>query len=445
MAGSNEDVGLLPASVQVERPELNELLDIATLHRICLVIGAAGWGKSTAVASWARGRRVSWLHADDYDTHTDTDQFLHDLVAALRPHLSAGAPDLSVTSSTGPRRIRSAVAAVVGWLRNSLREELVLVLDDLQWLQPDSDVTYLVENLSREVPDLLRVVLVSRREPPFSLERLRGQGLVGEVHAPELALDVAEVAALLHATVGEDPPGLSTQVWERTGGWPAALQSAVAMLRGVDPDQRLSVVTYLTRPGERFHGYLAEEVIGVEPEWIQELLRHLSVFEEFRSTTEITAGTVGATSALVDLARRGLVRHHSGDTGRWSLVQPLADYFSHEAVRSASERTRLHLMTAGMSIGRGAHVDALRHLLAAGDNKASASLLIDHGAARGNSGHADVVLQGAELPLEYLDDPQIQRVLGEARHVRGQWRPPGSAMTAPARTKTSSSPRLPGG
>jgi hypothetical protein len=32
----------------------------------------------------------------------------------------------------------------------------------------------------------------------------------------------------------------------------------------------------------------------------------------------------------------------------------------------------------------------------------------------------DAVLQAAELPVEYLDDPRIQRVLRQAWQVRGR-------------------------
>jgi DNA-binding SARP family transcriptional activator/tetratricopeptide (TPR) repeat protein len=36
-------------------------------------------------------------------------------------------------------------------------------------------------------------------------------------------------------------------------------------------------------------------------------------------------------------------------------------------------------------------------------------------------GQLDAVLEAAKLPAEYLDDPRIQQVLGQAQQVRGQW------------------------
>jgi LuxR family transcriptional regulator, maltose regulon positive regulatory protein len=202
------------------------------------------------------------------------------------------------------------VAALCAWLHDAASEELVLVLDDLHWLQPDSDAAAIVESLCQRIPDWLHLILISCRDLPFSLQRLHGRGLVMEIHAPDLAFGVAEVEALLHKTVGEDPPGLARQVWEQTGGWPAAVQYAVEMLRVVEPDQRLGIVSALCRPGERFYGYLAEEVIGAAPEWVQHQLRRLAIATQARSTAETMWAASESTALLAELTRAGARSAH---------------------------------------------------------------------------------------------------------------------------------------
>src|SRR5262249_52993216 len=163
---------------------------------------------------------------------------------------------------------------------------LILVLDDVHGVQPDSDAARVVESLCQRVPDHLHLVLISRCELPFSLQRLRGRGLVTEIHAPDLAFDVGDVETLLRKTVGNDPPGLARQVWEHTGGWATALHCAVEMLRTARTDQRLAVAELLSHPGERFYDYLAEEVIGAAPAWVQRLLRGLAISGEVLSVAE---------------------------------------------------------------------------------------------------------------------------------------------------------------
>ncbi|HZE01388.1 MAG TPA: AAA family ATPase, partial [Pseudonocardiaceae bacterium] len=408
-----------PAQHHVERTSVDELLDRAASRRICVVIGAAGWGKTTAVAAWSRGRPTAWLPYEDHDG--DAVRLLAALLRALQPHISVPALGLDTVADDIPQRGSSA-AAICLWLHSALSEDLVLVLEDLHGLQPDSDATRVVEDLCRRAPDRLHLVLISRRELPFSVQRLRGHGLVAEIHAPDLAFDVADVETLLSKTVGNDPPGLARRVWEHTGGWATAVHCAVEMLRTVQADERLGAVGRLSQSGERFHDYLAEEVIGVAPKWVQQLLRRLAIYGEVRSPLEVERGLNDPTTVLAELSRQGLVRRSGGDSTGWLLAHPLREYFEHGAAApSATERKALHTATATKCIGRGAPADALRHLLAAGNHAACAALLVDHGVVMVQSGELDAVLEAAELPAEYLDDPRIQRVLGQAQQVRGQW------------------------
>jgi ATP/maltotriose-dependent transcriptional regulator MalT/DNA-binding SARP family transcriptional activator len=397
-----------PAHDHVERRSVDQLLDRAAQRRICVVIGAAGWGKTTAVAAWCRGRPTVWLRYEDHDGHAD--RLRMSLFRALRGH-----------AGTDPDQVGSSVAALCLWLTNVLHEDLVVVLDDLHGLPPDSDAAGIVESLCQRAPDRLHLILISRHELPFSLQRLRGRGLVAEIHAPDLAFEIAEVDALLRKTVGAHPPGLSRRVWEHTGGWPTAVYQAAEMLRTVPVDQRLEAVGQLSQPGERFHGYLAEEVIGDAPAWVQQVLLRLAIFGEVRSILEIARGLNGPTTALAELSRQGLVRRSDSDNTTWSLARPLQEYFEAETAPSRGARKALRMRAANECIGRGAAADALRHLLAAGDHAACTALLIDHGGAMVESGQIDAVLQAAELPAEYLDDPRVQRVLGQAYQVRGRW------------------------
>jgi ATP/maltotriose-dependent transcriptional regulator MalT/DNA-binding SARP family transcriptional activator len=383
-----------------------------------VVIGAAGWGKTTAVAAWSRGRAVAWV---GYEAHEgDPDRLLVGLREAVRAQVSlpgsVQGPAVVDTKQEG-----SSVEAVCVWLRSVLRGDIVVVLDDLHRLPRGSEAAGVVEGLCRRAPDWVHLVLISRCELPFSTQRLWGRGLVREIHAPDLAFDVAEVEELLGTALGQDPPGLSRRVWEHTGGWPAAVHCVVEMLRAVGVDQRLGAVGQLCQPGERFHGYVAEEVIGAAPECVQQWLRRLAIFGEVRSTPEIGGGLTAPRAVWTELSRQGLVRRCGSDSAGWSLAPPLQDFFDHEAAPSAGERKALHVTAANECIGQGQPAQALRHLLAAGEYAAYASLLVDQGPVMVERGQLDVVLGAAELPAECLDDPRIHQLLGQAHEVRGQW------------------------
>jgi ATP/maltotriose-dependent transcriptional regulator MalT/DNA-binding SARP family transcriptional activator len=405
----------------VERPSVERLLNRATGSRIKVVIGAAGWGKTTTVASWSRRCATAWLQYEDHEGVSE--RLLNSLSAVLQVHLSAPTEDMAALNTD---QVESAATAICLWMQDFLRKDLVLVFDDLHELQPESEAALVVEVLCQRVPDRVHLVLISRGELPFSLQRLRGRGLVTEIYAPNLAFDVLDVETLLRRTVGKQPPGLAGRVWEYTGGWPTAVHCAVEMVRMVGLDQRFEVVGRLSHPGERFHDYLAEEVIGTAPRRVQQLLRRLAILGEVRSMTitepgcEITTSATDTTTGLAELSRQGLVQR-GGPHNTWSLVRPLRDYFEHEAALSSSERATLHITAAKECLGQGAPADALRHLLAAGDHAACASILVDHGDAMVERGEPDAVLAATQLPSEHLDDPRIQQVLGLAQLARGQW------------------------
>lgn len=402
---------------QVERVLVDTMLNRAVKRRICLVIGAAGWGKSTAVAAWSRRRRTVWLRCHNLGMGAEC--FLAGLTETLREHVAVPTSEQDDALAVTDQAKCSAVT-ICAYLQSVLNSDLVLVLDDLHELQPDSDATSIIESLCQRAPARLHLILISRREPPFSLQRLRGRGLVSEIYAPDLAFTLADVKTLLTKTVGEVPSGLSRQVWERTEGWPTAVQCAVEMLRGVAVDKRLAIVKKLCQPGERFYDYIAEEVVDALPDSARQLLCKLAIFGGLNAAMEITPGLDHHAFLLTELARQGIVRRSGESSTGWALVRPLQDFFEYGEIPSAEERAALHVTAATEYVERGALADALHHLHAAGEHAAYASLLAEHGAKIAESGHLDVLLHALDLPAGYLDDPRIQLVLGQTRQIQGK-------------------------
>lgn len=426
-----------PASERpVPRPKVSDLLDSATRRRVCVVIAAAGCGKSTAVGSWASRRPAAWVYPGI--AATDTGLFVSQLLDALKPH--AGAPPTGLPEVANDRSFRYS-AAVCGWLREVLTDDLVLVVDDVHDLPRGSGPARAVEGLCRHASGRLRVLLMSRHEPPFSLARLRGQGLVSEVDAPDLAFGQDEVAALLRESIADRLPEVAGLVWERTAGWPAAVRWAADMLRGAPDEESLAVLDRLVRPGERFHTYLAEEVIGREPDEVRQLLGRLAVFGSVSPATE-TIGIPDAAVRLADLERRGLVRRIRGQQDRWSLVRPLRDFVDQTAKLEPNERARLHSSAAADCARRGAVADALRHSMAAGDHATCARLLVEHGAVLVSRGQVAVVQEAAESVVEYDDDPRVRQVLGKARQVRGQLAMALECLRVASRDQTQLEPEI---
>src|SRR5262249_61537651 len=122
-----------------------------------------------------------------------------------------------------------------------------------------------------------------------------------------------------------------------------AVHGVADMLRRITADQPLATASRLCHPGERFHDYLAEEVIGAASEQTRDLLRRLAYVGDVGAMTELEQGPTTPTfsmTGLVELCRQGLV-WRGGVPSMWSLAPVLRDYFEHTAQLGAHERTML--------------------------------------------------------------------------------------------------------
>lgn len=397
----------MPAVPHIERNRLNRLLDAAARRRVCVVLAGPGWGKTTMLAAWLAGGRAAAAPIAP-TSGDDIRRVLRSLGEA--PH-HAPVPARGVL---GPGE--GAEPGV-----DSPVQEVVLLLDDLQDLLGPAQLWGSVEELCRHAAYWLHLILISRQELPFSLQRLRGQGLVADIDAPRLAFEPAEVAALLEAVTGAAQPDLAAAVHEATGGWPAAVRMAVDALAGSAPATRDGVLAHLAGPGGRLGEYLAEEVFAGEPRAVRQLLRRIAVVHRITPALCDALGWSDATRGMPDLVRRGLLRFTPGAEPTWSVVPVVRRYLLDDPELPAAERVALHRRAADFYAGRRSYAVALRHLTAAEDRSAIASLLAEHGTRLVDTGQADSVLAAADLATPGGHDQRVRQVVGYARHVRGQW------------------------
>ncbi len=105
-----------PDDERVERPLVDELINRAVKRRICVVIGAAGYGKTTAVATWSRGRRTAWLRHEDHEGNADC--LLARLVEAVQASVSPATPGQAAVAAN-PYQPAPSVAALCAWLHGA--------------------------------------------------------------------------------------------------------------------------------------------------------------------------------------------------------------------------------------------------------------------------------------------------------------------------------------
>ena len=420
----------------LRRRDLERRLGDATRRRLTLVVGGAGFGKSTLAAQVARDTDAAWYTLDSTDRHLGT--LAGGVVAALRTRLPELPADLTlpvegsidaIDESEALGRAQAAAALVADALQDRLDGDLVLVLDDLHAVDDAPIAWRFVESLVRLAPAELHILVTSRSELPFGVERLRGQGQVLDLGGPALSFSFGEIRAIVDTVLdGEALPAetheeVARRILDATGGWPAAVRLALEAYRGATPERRAQTLERLQHPDGPLFAYLAEEVVARVSDATRDLIARAVHFDRFSAPLLVAMGCPDAEAILAGLARRALfLQSHPDGEGWFSLHGLIREFTLARLPLPRNEIRRLHALAAGWFEGAGLLEAALDAWLLAEDQAGLARFLSDHAPALVIAGATRKVIDAAE-PLPHGDrSARLERALGEAHLVRGAWR-----------------------
>jgi ATP/maltotriose-dependent transcriptional regulator MalT len=180
---------------------------------LILLVAAAGFGKSTLAATYARdsGAAVAWL------TLQPADRDSRRLFARLADALDAGfgEPD------SVPTLRRGLVEGAEGvGLARLLLEDLhqapagfIVVLDDFHVVGEVDDVVNAVDALIRDLPEAGQIVITARDAPALSMTRLVVEGAVFPLGTEDLRFSPDESHALREAIGGDASRDEQAEGW----------------------------------------------------------------------------------------------------------------------------------------------------------------------------------------------------------------------------------------
>jgi len=387
-------------SGRTPRRRLLTRLDRGAEGRLTLVSAPAGYGKTTALTSWAQHAAlpVAWLSLDEADNAPG--RFLRHLVAALqrRDDTLQQLGDLVGDEPAG-EDLEAALITVVNDIAAN-EEPLVLVLDDYHWIAGEP-VHDLVRFLLDHAPAQLRLVIASRTDPPLPLARLRVAQALTEIRTDELRFTADEAAALL------DRQGLRladadvAELTLRTEGWPAGLHLAALSLRGRDDPH--AFIAFYTGTDRFVLDYLTEEVLLRQPTDVQDFLLMTSVLDRFDAhLAAAVTGTSDAAAMLRRIERDNLFlvpldRQHSS----YRYHAFFQDLLQHRLRAARPDLpARLHARASEALELSGDVEGALEHAALAGDGTRAERLLAAAAGAGGRDDDAPGAAgKGAQAPF----------------------------------------------
>jgi LuxR family maltose regulon positive regulatory protein len=168
----------------LHRQRVTDLIDRAARHRVALVCGPAGAGKTVACEWWAAAqpvqRRVAWL---TLKAGEDSAWFWADVFASLT-RVHAVPPEAVQSLQDAPAEDFPLRLAEVTRLFTA---PVVLVLDDAHALT-DGAVLAGLDVLIRHAAPALGLLFAGRRPPGLQLGRLQASGELAMVGAASLAV-----------------------------------------------------------------------------------------------------------------------------------------------------------------------------------------------------------------------------------------------------------------
>lgn len=360
----------------VRRHELTRLLDELSSRKLTVVVAPTGFGKTTALATWARHSRtpVAWIALDSSDN--DPTRFLMYLITALgRVAPGVGSKSLRALRTGGADPIRSAFPRLLNEL-STVEEPIVLVLDDYHRIQSQAcqDAVTLLLDQSLET---LRAVVSAQIDPPLRLGRRRVGGKLGEVRVDALRFRLAEADVLLNRSFGLGLDADSIELLEqRTEGWPAGLYLAALFLRG--RDDRGTSVSAFTGSNRHVVDYLGAEVVDTQPAALRSFLLRTSILGRLSGPIcDAVLEERGSGARLAELARANLFLIPLDDNGESYRYHHLFGELLQFLLRRESPELvpELHRRAAIWHESEGDLDEAVTQAVAAGDPVLAAEMI----------------------------------------------------------------------
>ena len=380
----------------VSRPRLSQRLREGLGCKLTLVSAPAGFGKTTLLSVWLAAssgddRCAVWLSLDAADN--DQARFWRYFIAAV-DRLRPGAGDAALMLLRSPQAppIETVLTTLLNGL-TGLEADAVLVLDDYHLIESRAiheALTFLIEHL----PPRFHLVIATRADPPLPLARLRARGELNELRAADLRFTPEEAATFLDEVMGlqlsaEDIAELET----RTEGWIAGLQlAALAMRERTDiPD----FIAAFTGSNRFVVDYLAEEVLGRQPEALRTFLLETSVLDRMCGPLcDAVISGDNAQEILEHLEHANLFVIPLDDERHWYRYHHLFV----DVLRQRLHQTQAHLApelhrrASAWFEQQGLETEAIQHALAAADWERATRLLVHFAPPVAFGGQFDTML-----------------------------------------------------
>ncbi len=264
------------------RERLLDLLDRGLEHKLTVVAGPAGYGKTTLVGQWIAARtlradafHVAYVTLDGRDN--DPIRFWRYIIAAcqtFQPGFGVEALELLRAHRLPPFKSLDMMLTVFLNELSLLEHPAVLVLDDFHVLDSSSPVTDALSFVLEHLPAAFHLIILIRGHLPFSLTRLRAHNELLDIYPSQFAFNLEETRAFFEQELSFTlAPNVLRQICERLEGWPTGLRLLVREINSARGAQEIeSLLTAFAGSHWSVRDYFLNEVLRTLPSALQEFV-----------------------------------------------------------------------------------------------------------------------------------------------------------------------------
>lgn len=340
-----------PSIAKVTRPEpvqvllrtrLFHRLDAAAEQPVIWIRAPAGAGKTMLVSSYLKARKLHglWYQVDEGDS--DLASFFHYLGLAARaaaPRYRTPLPALTPEYLPG---LKTFTRRYFERLYQRLKPPALWVLDNYQELPLDTPLHEVMREAATTLPRGVRLVLISRTEPPPAFARLRTHGELTFLDWEALRLTLEEAQGVAALRQGKAAYQLSAvgieQLHAQTQGWAAGLVLLLDQVRS----ERAEIAPVEETTQRVLFDYFAGELFNRAAASTQAVLLKTALLPRMtaRMAEELT-GDPDTGRALTELHRNNFFMYRRAEAEAVYEYHPLFRDFLHARAEKTFVREQL--------------------------------------------------------------------------------------------------------
>ena len=263
----------------IARDRLISLFETNQNKPLTLVVASTGYGKSILVSQWLDKIKSAYCWISLEKDCNDLRIFLKYIASCIHSKFpeaflklsdmleAAELPDVDIISATFTNELYD------------LNEEIKIILDDYHLIQ-NKDIHYLIGEILQHPPDKVRMIIISRVDPPLRIDKLRLYDQVAEIRMRDLKFskdEIIQFSKIVNSFNVDDT--VAQKIYDISEGWIIGVKLLFRRVSGGGDAQ--ATLENISGESLEFGHYLMNEILKNEGFIRQDFLLKASLFDRF--------------------------------------------------------------------------------------------------------------------------------------------------------------------